>query len=212
MNLDANLAKFAANMLSMLLSVPALTLRAAPLRALAPAVRARMMSGAGPNDQGVEYAVKKTAGEWADQLSEMQNYVLRQAGTERPGEGEYDKFYPKDGHFACAGCAQPLYSAAAKFDSGCGWPAFDRIVEGAVVTKTDTTLGMSRVEILCSGCGGHLGHVFEGEGFSDTMERHCVNSISTIYVDGPLPDGTTELAVLKTRPKKSGLLDELMGK
>ena len=70
-------------------------------------------------DQGVEYAVKKTTEEWRDELSGEQFYVLRQKGTERPGTGEYDKFFPKDGHFACGACLQPLYSAAAKFDSGC---------------------------------------------------------------------------------------------
>ena len=71
--------------------------------------------------------------------------------------GEYNKFYPKEGHFVCAACQQPLYSAAAKFDSGCGWPAFDKIVEGSVVTQTDVSMGMQRVEIMCGGCGGHLG-------------------------------------------------------
>ena len=105
-----------------------------------------------------------------------------------PGSGEYNKFAPPEGHFKCAGCEQPLYSAAAKFDSGCGWPAFDKIVSGAVVTQTEcaraqpapahrpqpvgrcgltaarpcdsNTLGMRRVEIMCSACGGHLGHVY----------------------------------------------------
>merc|ERR1712185_678691 len=85
--------------------------------------------------------------------------VLRKKGTERPGTSEWNKFYPKTGHFQCAApsCAQPLYSTQAKFDSGCGWPAFDKIVEGAVVTATDNSLGMKRVEIMCAGCGGHLG-------------------------------------------------------
>ncbi|EOD33826.1 putative peptide methionine-R-sulfoxide reductase, partial [Emiliania huxleyi CCMP1516] len=106
-----------------------------------------------------------------EQLSDEEYYVLRQKGTEYPGSGKYDKFYPKAGHFVCGGCGAPLYSAAAKFDSGCGWPAFDRI--------TDTSLGMRRVEILCGSCGGHLGHVFEGETrFTRTNERHCVNSAS----------------------------------
>ena len=101
-----------------------------------------------------------------------------------PGSGVYNKFAPPEGHFKCAGCEQPLYSAAAKFDSGCGWPAFDKIVSGAVVTQTEcaraprtsqpvgrfgltaarpcdsNTLGMRRVEIMCSACGGHLGHVY----------------------------------------------------
>ena len=112
---------------------------------------ARMMA---TNDQGVEYSVQRSESEWRELLRPEEYYVLRQKGTERPGTGEYDKFYPKDGHFVCSGCAQPLYSAAAKFDSGCGWPAFDKIVKDSVVTQTDSTLGMTRVEIMCGGCGG----------------------------------------------------------
>ena len=129
---------------------------------------------------------------------------------------EFDKFYPKQGHFVCAGCGQPLYTAAAKFDSGCGWPAFDKIVEGSVVTQTDNTLGMTRIEIMCSSCGGHLGHVFQNEGFTPTMERHCVNSISVKYTDASLPEGKAEAAVLEGRkpPERKGpsLLEQLLGK
>lgn len=113
---------------------------------------------AASNDQGVEYAVQKSDDEWKAELGDAEYYILREKGTERPGTGEYNKFYPKSGHFTCAGCGTPLYSAEAKFDSGCGWPAFDKIVEGSVVTQTDASLGMVRVEIMCAGCGGHLGH------------------------------------------------------
>ena len=98
------------------------------------------------------------------------------------GTGEYNKFKPKEGHFACRGCGSPLYSAKSKFDSGCGWPAFDKCYEGRVATTIDQSHGMRRVEITCAACGGHLGHVFEGERFTDTNERHCVNSISVRYV------------------------------
>jgi peptide-methionine (R)-S-oxide reductase len=130
---------------------------------------------------------------------------------------EYDKFYPKEGHFVCAGCGQPLYTAAAKFDSGCGWPAFDKIVDGAVVTQTDETLGMTRIEIMCSSCGGHLGHVFPNEGFTPTMERHCVNSVSVKYTDAPLPEGQAETPVLEGRKPPEGrkgpsLLEQLLSK
>jgi peptide-methionine (R)-S-oxide reductase len=167
------------------------------------------------NDQDVEYSVKKSDAAWKEELSPERYYVLREKGTERPGTGEYNKFYPKEGHFVCGGCGQPLYSAQAKFDSGCGWPAFDRIVDGAVVTQTDTSLGMRRVEIMCGGCGGHLGHVFEGEGFTETMERHCVNSLSVKYVDAPLPDGSTEGKVMPPFEKRpnpaSDLLKSLFG-
>jgi len=167
------------------------------------------------NDQGVEYKVTRTDEEWKKMLTPQQYNILRQKGTEYPGTGEYDKYYPKEGHFVCAGCEQPLYSAAAKFDSGCGWPAFDKIVADSVVTATDKSLGMTRVEILCAGCGGHLGHVFEGEGFTPTMERHCVNSASVKYVDSPLPDGATEKKVLppfKPPLEKAGnFLKNLLG-
>uniref|UniRef100_A0A7S0P3N8 Peptide-methionine (R)-S-oxide reductase n=1 Tax=Calcidiscus leptoporus TaxID=127549 RepID=A0A7S0P3N8_9EUKA len=148
------------------------------------------------NDQGVSYKLVRTAEEWQQLLSPHEFNILRKKGTEYPGTGEYDKFYPKEGHFACAACPQPLYSAQSKFDSGCGWPAFDKIVEGAVVTRTDRSLGMARVEIMCGNCGGHLGHVFEGEGFTPTMERHCVNSASVRYVDEPLPASLSEAKVL----------------
>ena len=177
----------------------------------------RIRAGEQLNDQGVTYRVKKSSDEWQQELVGEAYYVLRQKGTERPGTGEYNKFYPTEGHFVCAApsCAQPLYSAQAKFDSGCGWPAFDKIVKGAVVTATDNTLGMKRVEILCSGCGGHLGHVFEGEGFTPTMERHCVNSLSMKYMPGPLTADAEEEKVLppfeNPMEKAKGLLGELFG-
>ena len=126
--------------------------------------------------------MKKTTNEWMTELAPEQFEILRNKGTERPGTGEYNKFYPKEGHFACAGCGQALYSAQSKFYSGCGWPAFDKIVEGAVVTETDSSLGMVRVEIMCSNCGGHLGHVFEGEGF--TPVRRFSNAVQPGHLTG----------------------------
>ena len=126
--------------------------------------------------------VEKSASEWKSTLNAQEFQVLRQKGTEPARTGEYDKFYPTEGHFVCRGCGTPLYSAKAKFDSGCGWPAFDKCYTGAVKTEVDNSFGMRRVEIMCAGCDGHLGHVFENEGFSATMERHCVNSISVRYV------------------------------
>lgn len=133
--------------------------------------------------------VQKSESEWKSELSEMEYYVLRQKGTERPRTGEYDKFYPSKGYFKCAGCGNPLYSAESKFNSGCGWPAFDKCYVGSVKTEIDVTMGMRRIEIMCAKCDGHLGHVFEGERMTPTNERHCVNSISTKYEEGepPLP-------------------------
>ena len=202
--------------LSMVLSSAALA-RPMLLRTAPPVVLARRALAAKmkiDNDQGVEYEVQKSAENWREELTPEQYYILREKGTERPGTGEYDKFYPKDGHFVCAGCGTPLYSAAAKFNSGCGWPAFDKIVKDSVVTQTDNSFGMKRVEIMCAGCGGHLGHVFEGERFTPTNERHCVNSISVKYVDAPLPDGKSETKVLpepETSAKES-ILSALLGK
>lgn len=128
--------------------------------------------------------VEKTEQEWSKELDRFEFQVLRKKGTEPAGTGEYDKFYPTEGHFVCRGCGQPLYSAEAKFNSGCGWPAFDKCYKGTVRTETDISFGMKRIEILCAACDGHLGHVFENEGFTPTMERHCVNSVSVKYVEG----------------------------
>eukprot|EP00741_Cyanophora_paradoxa_P012321 tig00000169_g11906.t1 len=136
--------------------------------------------------------VAKTEEEWKKQLSEQEYYVLRQKGTERATTGEYDKFYPQDGYFECRGCGNPLYSAASKFNSGCGWPAFDKCYKGSVKIEVDNSFGMRRVEIMCARCDGHLGHVFEGERFTDTNERHCVNSISVRYKPGNPPNALPE--------------------
>ncbi|KAF7526676.1 hypothetical protein G7054_g10711 [Neopestalotiopsis clavispora] len=105
--------------------------------------------------------------------------ILREKGTEPPGSGKYDKFYSESGVYTCAGCNAPLYKANHKFKSGCGWPAYFDNIPGAVTRHTDNTFGMARTEIVCTNCGGHLGHVFKGEGFpTPTDERHCVNSVS----------------------------------
>lgn len=127
-----------------------------------------------------------TEDDWRQVLDRKEYNILRQKGTEYPGTGEYDRFYPKEGHFQCRACGNPLYSAESKFKSGCGWPAFDKCYQGSIKTETDGSLGMRRVEIMCDRCDGHLGHVFEGERMTETNERHCVNSLSLKYVDGTL--------------------------
>jgi len=127
--------------------------------------------------------VNKSEDEWRAVLSPKQFEILRRKGTEGPGTGEYDKHY-EEGVYACAGCGTPLYKSTTKFKSGCGWPAFFDAIPGAVKRHEDVTLGMTRTEITCSACGGHLGHVFKGEGFSTpTDERHCVNSVSLQFSD-----------------------------
>lgn len=133
------------------------------------------------------FPVQKTNEEWAKSLSKQEYRVIRDKGTEAAFTGEYDKLYPNGGHFACRACGNPLYSAAAKFNSGCGWPAFDKCYRGAVAVEVDSSFGMRRVEIMCAQCGGHLGHVFEGEHKTPTNERHCVNSVSVKYIPGAAP-------------------------
>lgn len=125
-----------------------------------------------------------TDAEWHKVLTREEYRILRDKGTEYPGSGEYDSFYPKEGHFVCRACGNPLYSAESKFKSGCGWPAFDKCYKNAIATKEDLSFGSRRIEILCKRCRGHLGHVFKGERFTETNERHCVNSISVKFVPG----------------------------
>ncbi|KAI3770081.1 hypothetical protein L6452_01202 [Arctium lappa] len=127
-------------------------------------------------------SVQKSEEEWRAVLSPEQFRILRQKGTEYPGTGQYDKFY-EEGVYSCAGCGTPLYKSTTKFNSGCGWPAFYEGLPGAINRHPDPD-GM-RVEITCAACGGHLGHVFKGEGFrTPTDERHCVNSISLKFAPG----------------------------
>lgn len=125
----------------------------------------------------------KSDGEWKAILNPEQFRILRQKGTEPAGTGQYDKFY-EEGTYNCAGCGIALYKSATKFKSGCGWPAFFDAIPGAVNRNEDRSFGMSRTELTCAACGGHLGHVFKGEGFpTPTDERHCVNSISLSFAE-----------------------------
>ncbi|KAH9885024.1 SelR-domain-containing protein [Xylariomycetidae sp. FL2044] len=127
----------------------------------------------------MSYPDQRNPDEWRAVLSKEQFRILREKGTEAPFSGKYDKFFGEGGVYTCAGCEAPLYRANHKFKSGCGWPAYFDSIPGAVTRHEDRTLGMSRTEIVCSNCGGHLGHVFKGEGYpTPTDERHCVNSVS----------------------------------
>ncbi|KAL9685025.1 hypothetical protein QQ045_022471 [Rhodiola kirilowii] len=127
-------------------------------------------------------SITKTEEEWRVVLSPEQFRILRQKGTEYPGTGKYNKFY-EDGVYKCAGCETPLYKSTTKFDSGCGWPAFYEGLPGAINRNADPD--GRRIEITCAACGGHLGHVFKGEGFATpTDERHCVNSVSLKFAPG----------------------------
>ncbi|MEO1983813.1 MAG: methionine-R-sulfoxide reductase [Fuerstiella sp.] len=114
-----------------------------------------------------------------NKLTEYEEYVLVGKGTERAFVGEYTD--NKDtGTYICRRCSAPLYRSDQKFDSYCGWPSFDDEIKGAVTKHVDVD-GM-RTEIVCSNCGGHLGHVFSGEGFTEKNTRHCVNSVSMVFV------------------------------
>merc|ERR1711939_1087145 len=135
--------------------------------------------GTSSSTSNMSHPVQKSDDEWRAVLNKEQFRVLRQKGTEAPFVGKYDKHMPEEGVYTCAGCDAPLYKANHKFKSGCGLPAYFDNIPGAVTRHEDRTLGMSRTEIVCSNCGGHLGHVFKGEGHpTPTDERHCVNSIS----------------------------------
>jgi peptide-methionine (R)-S-oxide reductase len=127
-----------------------------------------------------EYEVAKTDAEWREALSPDRYAVLRKAGTEPAWSGSL-LHVEGEGVFRCAGCEAELFDTGSKFESGTGWPSFDRArASGTIIEKTDRKFGMSRTEILCARCGGHLGHVFP-DGPTDTGLRYCVNSLSLTY-------------------------------
>lgn len=114
-----------------------------------------------------------------NQLTAAEQWVIEQKGTERPFTGEYDDFY-EAGTYLCRKCNAELYRSEDKFDAHCGWPAFDAEVEGAVRRLPDPD--GRRTEIECAHCGGHLGHVFQGERLTPANTRHCVNSLSLRFI------------------------------
>ena len=124
----------------------------------------------------MHFAVNHTPAEWKTMLGPQRFAILREASTERPFTSPLNKEHRR-GTFICAGCARPLYDSATKFESGTGWPSFWKPLPGAVVTMSDRSLLMERTEVLCSRCGGHLGHVFN-DGPKPTGLRYCMNGLA----------------------------------
>lgn len=112
-------------------------------------------------------------------LTPEETDIIVYKATEPPNSGEYNDFFV-EGTYACRRCNSPLYVSNAKFHSSCGWPSFDQEIQGAVKRVPDSD--GQRTEIVCATCGGHLGHVFEGEGYTPKNIRHCVNSISLKFI------------------------------
>ena len=122
----------------------------------------------------------KSDKEWKDELSPEEHRVLREKGTEAPFSGVYDSVFDT-GTYSCAACGAELFDSTTKFDAHCGWPSFYDAKKGAVNFTIDDSLGMSRTEVTCSNCEGHLGHIFEGEGHdTPTDQRYCINSVSLV--------------------------------
>jgi peptide-methionine (R)-S-oxide reductase len=134
---------------------------------------------------GKTFAVSLGEEEWRQKLSASQYRVLREHGTERSGTSPLDKEHG-EGIYHCAGCGQPLFASDAKFNSGTGWPSFSTPLAEAVETETDRGFFMTRTEVHCSRCGGHLGHVFD-DGPQPTGQRYCMNGVSLDFHPGEKP-------------------------
>ncbi len=128
---------------------------------------------------GETFEVMKSEEEWRALLTPEQYAVLREESTERPGTSPLLAEH-RDGSFDCAGCDLPLYASETKFESGTGWPSFWAAIDGAVGTDEDTTLFMTRTEVHCARCGGHLGHIFD-DGPQPTGKRHCINGVALAF-------------------------------
>jgi peptide-methionine (R)-S-oxide reductase len=132
-----------------------------------------------PAQAAEKFEIEKTDAEWRKQLTPQQYEILRKEGTERPGSSPLLKEHRK-GTFACAGCDLPLFASETKFESGTGWPSFYQPLQNAVSERKDSTLGMTRTEIHCRRCGGHLGHVFD-DGPKPTGLRYCMDGFALVF-------------------------------
>ncbi|MDA7558143.1 peptide-methionine (R)-S-oxide reductase MsrB [Flavobacteriaceae bacterium] len=133
------------------------------------------------NNSDEVFSITKTDDEWKAQLNELQYYILRKAGTERAFSSDLDKNY-SSGIYICAACETPLFKSDHKFDSGSGWPSFDRAISNNVSYSVDYNVGYARTEEHCSTCGGHLGHVFDDGPKKTTGKRHCINGAALTFV------------------------------
>ena len=133
-------------------------------------------------NEKVNFNVTKTEAEWKAQLTKDQYFILREAGTERPYSSPFNNNHKK-GVYHCAACNVPLFKSEHKFESGSGWPSFDRVIEGNVAFGTDTKIGYTRDEEHCANCGGHLGHVFNDGPKETTGKRHCINGDALTFVE-----------------------------
>lgn len=127
--------------------------------------------------------IKKTDAEWKKELTAEQYEILREKGTERAFTGAYWNHFEK-GRYVCAACGNVLFDSDDKFVSDCGWPSFDKAIKGSVIYETDNSFGMSRTEVMCANCGGHLGHVFDDGPTETTGKRFCTNSVSVKFIAG----------------------------
>ena len=127
------------------------------------------------------YKITKTDTEWRNILSPAQYNVLRESGTETPFSHPYNNT-KTEGVYVCAACKTPLYLSKFKYDSGSGWPSFDRPIEGNVTYSVDYNIGYARNEEHCSTCGGHLGHVFDDGPRATTGQRHCINGAALKFI------------------------------
>ena len=127
------------------------------------------------------FPISKTKSQWKEQLTAKQYYVLREAGTEMPFSSDLNKNY-NAGVYHCAACDTPLFKSENKFDSGTGWPSFDKEIDGNVAFTTDYNIGYARTEEHCATCGGHLGHVFNDGPRDTTGKRHCINGVALKFV------------------------------
>ena len=141
-----------------------------------------VLAACGTSAEAKVYPVQFSDAEWRKRLTGEQYAILRKKGTEVPGTSPLLKEHRK-GTFACAGCAQPLYSSTTKYDSGTGWPSFWQALPRAIGTSSDWETGYPRTEVHCARCGGHLGHVFD-DGPKPTGKRYCMNGDALVFVPG----------------------------